>query len=137
MLHATHPLSSAFFHCPAACPRTIRRYFGVTVEVLDTFPYSPVGAVAWGVHSDKNTNPLWVTERYAVDPVLHPHNVCGVRVCVHELINICINLFVPRATQTHSALGTGMQCTMEEVAGVSKRVAFSLILGGQGGFNLP
>jgi hypothetical protein len=57
-----------------SCPRTIRRYFGVTVEVLDTFPYSPVGAVAWGVHSDKNTNPLWVTERYAVDPVLHPHN---------------------------------------------------------------
>lgn len=62
-----------------ACPPTLRRYFGVTLKLgvgttFDTAstPFSPVSPVVWAVHNIKNTNPIWRTNRYASDPVLHP-----------------------------------------------------------------
>mmetsp|Transcript_14684 Transcript_14684/g.26082 ORF Transcript_14684/g.26082 Transcript_14684/m.26082 type:complete len:638 (-) Transcript_14684:509-2422(-) len=56
-----------------ACPRSIVRYFGVTMDVLPSEPYSPVSPVVWAVRNSlKNMNPIWASGRYAVDPVMHP-----------------------------------------------------------------
>eukprot|EP00667_Euglena_gracilis_P000070 EG_transcript_70 len=54
------------------CPRSLQRYFGVTVEVMDGVqPYSPVTGLVWAVHDSQHTNALWATGRYAFDPHLH------------------------------------------------------------------
>lgn len=54
------------------CPKDLLRYFDVTLEVrADADPYSPVSPVVWAVHGAENANPIWATQRYAVDPVKH------------------------------------------------------------------
>jgi len=63
---------------PGACPRSIVRYFGVTLEVMPVTLYSPVSPIVWAVRTQKNTNPIWAAQRYASDPLVHPHD--GLRV---------------------------------------------------------